>query len=192
MPHWIFQNYQQCCSKICHRALSRISESCRCSSFRMFPSSYRSSRSKPFVATEFIPSFDDQDLSTVQFWILIGSDHREHWSTVSISLSFARCSGVFISFLIVICMVSSILLYDKLFVKNTDHFHQEQTRRLKDFQVRYPHWSNGPFTVRCSFFCSFKELAGLPMEFHDLRSILMNEFILEAWKREKNRRERLS
>jgi hypothetical protein len=33
-------------------------------------------------------------------------------------------------------------------------------------------------------------MTGLEIELNDIRSILMNEFILEAWKREKHRRER--
>ena len=35
-----------------------------------------------------------------------------------------------------------------------------------------------------------QEISDLHIESNDLHSILMNEFILEAWKREKNRRER--
>ena len=33
-------------------------------------------------------------------------------------------------------------------------------------------------------------MAGVEVENNDLRSILMNQFILEAWKREKYKRER--
>ena len=35
-----------------------------------------------------------------------------------------------------------------------------------------------------------KELTGMHIELNDIQSILMNEFILQAWKREKYRRER--
>ena len=112
----------------------------------MFPSSYHSSRSKP---VDSIQSFDDQDLSTVQFWMLIGND------TLKIVLvgrlhRLLAFSGVLISFLIVIFMVSSLLLYDKLSVKNNDHFHREQTRRLKDFQVSRSIERTNERSLRCS------------------------------------------
>lgn len=152
----------------------------------MFPSSYHSSRSKPIDA---IQSFDDQDLSTVQFWMLIGNDTRTKVLVGHLRL-WLTFSGVLISFLIVIFMVSSLLVYDKLSVKNIDQFHREQTRRLKDFQVSRSIEQTSLHDDALSR--HFQELAGLPLELHDLRSILMNEFILEAWKREKNRRERLS
>jgi hypothetical protein len=85
--------------------------------------------------------------------------------------------GILISFLILILTVLIIIIYYELT--------EEHATRFKDFQV-----SEILLNRYCHIVISFKEMTGLEIELNDIRSILMNEFILEAWKREKHRRER--
>ncbi|UJR28520.1 hypothetical protein I4U23_009758 [Adineta vaga] len=116
----------------------------------MFNASNPTSRDNSFVQSSTsvsIEYFDDQDLSALQFWMLI---------------------GIFVSFLILILIVLSIIIYYELFIENKNELTEEHATRLRDF----------------------KEMTGLEIELEDIRSILMNEFILEAWKREKHRQER--
>ncbi|CAF1252105.1 unnamed protein product [Adineta steineri] len=108
---------------------------------------FNSSRINQLVQLSSVEYFDDQDLSALQFWMLI---------------------GIFISFLIFVLTVLSIIMYYDFFIENKNEFTEEHTTRFKDF----------------------KEMTGLEIELNDIRSILMNEFILEAWKREKHRQER--
>ncbi|CAF1065530.1 unnamed protein product [Rotaria sordida] len=113
----------------------------------MFNSSYGLSGISLLTRSKSIEYFDDQDLSALQFWMFM---------------------GVLISFLILIFIVLSTIIYYELFTENKNELTEEHAKRLKDF----------------------KELTGLQIELNDIQSILMNEFILEAWKREKYRRER--
>jgi len=93
--------------------------------------------------------------------------------------------GILISFLILILTVLIIIIYYELFIGNKNELTEEHATRFKDFQV-----SDILLNRYCHIMVSFKEMTGLEIELNDIRSILMNEFILEAWKREKHRRER--
>ncbi|CAF3522767.1 unnamed protein product [Rotaria socialis] len=84
------------------------------------------------------------------------------------ALQFRMFIGVLISFSIIICLVISAIIYYELFTGSKNQLTEEHAIRLKDF----------------------KELTGMHIELNDIQSILMNEFILQAWKREKYRRER--
>ena len=98
--------------------------------------------------------------------------------------------GAFISFFALLFTVLAIIVFYEFYGKTRNDLPVAQAERLKDFQVSVHRPER--MTRHARTFHVFKGMATLPMEFNDIRSILMNEFILEAWKREKHRRERLS
>ncbi|CAF0727260.1 unnamed protein product [Didymodactylos carnosus] len=90
--------------------------------------------------------FDDEDLSALQYWILV---------------------GVFISFGVLSTSIISIIVYHELFNSNKNVVNAERAAKLKDLY----------------------DATGIKIELNDIRQIMMNEVILEAWKREKQRRQ---
>lgn len=102
----------------------------------MFNASDDSSHSTRLVVSESIEYFDDQDLSSLQFWILIGDKNQQLiYLNFHLSSSFYTILGVFISFAIVIVIFSSINLCYEVFIKHRHQFHQDYARRLQAFQV---------------------------------------------------------
>ena len=101
------------------------------SSFRMFNSSYDSSPTNLLSSSASIEYFDDEDLSDVHFWMLIGSSIEMLHSPAIIFIS-----GAFISFFaLLFAVVAIIVFYELCAAKTRNDLQVAQSERLKEFQV---------------------------------------------------------